>query len=102
MRGKKIDPRSILIKEEEADLVEYMMEMVKVAHPLSIADLKMKVAETCQQRCTHFKDGILGKNWLKWFKKRQFQLIMKIPKGLDLNKARNLCPPMVQSFYENL
>ena len=27
---------------------------------------------------------------------------MRIPQGLDLNRARNLCPSMVQSFYENL
>ena len=26
---------------------------------------------------------------------------MRIPQELDLKKAKNLCPPLVQSFYEN-
>ena len=59
---EKIDPRNILTKEEEVDLVEYTMEMVKVAHPLSVTHPKMKVAEICQQRPIHFKDGIVGKS----------------------------------------
>ena len=27
---------------------------------------------------------------------------MKLPQGLDMNRARNLCPSLLQVFYENL
>ena len=102
VKGRKMGPKSILTKEEEENLVAYMMEMISLAHSLSVDDLKMKVAEICQDRQIPFGDGIPGKSWLKWFKHRHPQLVMRIPQGLDLNRARNLCPPMVESFYENL
>lgn len=45
VKGKKMGPRSILTIEEEVDLVEYMMEMMRAAHPLSVIDPKMTVVE---------------------------------------------------------
>ena len=100
--GRKMDPKAIFTREDDNNLVEYMMKMVKLAHPLSVSDLKMTVAEIYKQRPTPFKDGIPRRSWLKWFKYRHPQLVMKVPQGVDLNKTKNLCSPMVQSFYENL
>ena len=60
--GRKMGPKSIITKEKEDHLVAYMMEMVRFAHLLSINDLKMKVAKTCQQRHIPFKDGIHGRS----------------------------------------
>ena len=67
VKGRKMGLRSIFIKKEKVDLVEYMVEMVKLAHPLSISDLKMKIAEIYQQRAIPFKDGIPRRSWLIWF-----------------------------------
>ena len=73
MERKKIGLLSILTKEEDNDVVEYMMKMVRIdLHPLSIVDVKMKVVEIYQQRSTPFKDGIPAKSWLKWFKIKHF------------------------------
>ena len=102
VKGRKMGPKATLTMEEEAKLVEYMEEMVKLAHPLSPNDLKLKVAEICQSRETPFKDGIPGRSWLKWFKKRHPHLVMRIPQGLNMKRAKNLCPSQVQAFYENL
>ena len=79
VKGRKMGPKATLTMEEEEELVEYMEEMVKLAHPLSPNDLKLKVAEICQSRETSFKDGIPGRSWLKWFKKRHPHLVMRIP-----------------------
>ena len=60
--SRKMEPPSILTKEDEDKLVFYMVEMAKLAHPLSVTDVKLKVAEFCQTRGTPFKDGIPGKS----------------------------------------
>ena len=60
--SRKMGPPSILTKEEEHKLVLYMVEMAKLAHPLSATDLKLKVAEICRTRGTPFKDGIPGRS----------------------------------------
>ena len=47
IKGRKMGPQGTFSKEEKAKLVEYMIEVVRVAHPLSTNDLKMKVVEIC-------------------------------------------------------
>ena len=101
VKGRKMGPKSILIKKED-NLVGYMMEMVRLAHPLNVNGLKMKVTKICQQLHTPSKDEILGRSWLKWFKHRYSHLVMRIPQRLDLNRAINLCLHQVQSFYNNI
>ena len=59
-------PKTTLTTVEELKLVDYMLEMQNLAHPLSVTNLKLKVAEICQGRVILLKDGILGKSWLKW------------------------------------
>ena len=102
IKNRKMGPKTILIIEEELKLVEYMLEMQNLAHPLSVNELKFKVGEIYQGRVTPFKDGVPGKSWLKWFKRRHPQLVLRIPQALDVNRAKGLCPPMVAKFYENL
>ena len=43
VKSRKMEPQSILTKEEEK-IVEYMVEMGRLDHPLSVNDLKLKVA----------------------------------------------------------
>ena len=51
-------PKSIITKEEEQKLVDYVVEMARLAHPLTPTDLVLKVAEICQIRHTPFRKGI--------------------------------------------
>ena len=67
-------PKTTLTIEEEEKLIEYMEQMVTLAHTLSANDLKFKVVDICQQRETTFMDGIPD----KLFKKRHLHLIMRI------------------------
>ena len=55
IKGRKIEPQKTLTLEE-AMIVDYMVEMVRLVHPLCINGLKMKVVEICQQKQTSFKD----------------------------------------------
>ena len=70
--------------------------------PLNITELKTKVAELTQTRWTPFTNGIPGKSWIKWFRNRHLDLVLRVPEGLDLNRARALCPQNVQRFYKNI
>jgi len=51
---------------------------------------------------TPFKDGILGAEWIRFFKKQHLELTLRRPQALDQNRTRNLCPETVTSFYNNL
>ena len=90
IKGRKMGPKATLTIEEEEKLVQYMEEMVKLAHPLSPNDLKLKVAEICQSRETPFKDGIPGRSWLKWFKKRHHFVMVLRGKGTLSTTSRHL------------
>ena len=63
--------------------------------------LKSKVAEITQDRVTLFKNGIPGESWLKWFRRRHPNLVLRVPQGLDHKRARSLNVESVTKFYEN-
>jgi len=88
--------------EEESTLVKWMLEMQDWAHPISILELRKKVAEITLERWTLFKDGIPGHKWLKWFRNRHLELTLKFAQGLEEVHARGLNPSSVASFYNNL
>ena len=48
VKGRKMGPKATLTMEEEEKLLQYMEKMVKLAHPLSPNDFKLKVVEICQ------------------------------------------------------
>ena len=77
IKERKMEPRAILTKEEEDKLVEYVIQMGRLAHPLIPTDLKLKVAEICQTKHTPSKDGIPRKSWLHWFRKRHPNLVLR-------------------------
>lgn len=72
----------MLTVEEEAALVQWMLDMQDVAHPISITELKMKVAKITQERWTPFTNGILGRGWLQCFCNRHLELVLHCLQGL--------------------
>ena len=42
-----MEPKAILTKEEDEKLVDYEVQMGRLAHPLTPIDLKLKVAKIC-------------------------------------------------------
>lgn len=100
--SRKKEPPTILKKEEESALETYMERMQNCGHPLSMEDLRLKVALITQERVTPFKDGIPGDSWVRWFKKRHPDLIMRQSQGLEFARTKGLCAENVASFYNNL
>ena len=62
----------------------------------------MKVALLTQERPTPFTNGIFGPAWVHWFKKRHPNLALHKSQGLDVARAKGLCPTNVSTFYANL
>ena len=100
--SRKRGPQGVLTAEEEQALVGYLDKMIALGHPLNPSQLKLKVAEITQERVTPFKDGIPGESWLKWFKNRHPQFIARVAQGLEMGRAKALCPMNVATFYDNL
>jgi transposase-like protein len=68
--SKKKGPRTVLSQEEENDIVNWCLQTQQTSHGITFYMLRKKVADVCQGRETPFKDGVPGKRWLEWFKKR--------------------------------
>lgn len=49
-----------------------------------MATLRMKVAEICQGRDTPFTEGIPGRGWLRWWRKRHPELSLRVARDLKL------------------
>ena len=64
--------------------------------------LCLKVALLIQERPTPFKNGISEPAWACWFKKRHANLPLCQSQGLDVARAKGLCPANVSTFYRNL
>ena len=76
--------------------------MQEYGYPLSMDQLRLKVAKMIQYRVTPFRDGIPRNGWIKWFKKRHPNLTLRLSEGLEFSRAKGLCPENVRSFYSNL
>jgi hypothetical protein len=70
IRSWKRGVKAILSPDEEAQIVEFLIKMCDRGFGLSPSALKMKVYEITKYKWTPFKDGILGKGWMRWFKQR--------------------------------
>jgi hypothetical protein len=100
--GRKKGPPTILKLDEEIALTTYMTQMQQYGHPLSMQQLRLKVATITQERVSPFSDGIPGDSWVHWFKKRHPNLTLRTSHGLEFARTRALCPENVASFYRNL
>jgi len=98
---RKQGRQGVLTVEEESDLEKCILQMQDLGYPLTITQLRLKVAEIVQTRETPFRDGIPGSSWLRWWRCRHLDLVLRSTQGLETNRARVLCPKNVASFYHN-
>ena len=93
----------VLKADEEKKLVDYIFQMQDLGHPLTTAELQLKVALATQTRFTPWSvTGLPGKGWLRRFRIRHPEIATRRSQGLDVSRARALCPIIAESLYENL
>jgi transposase-like protein len=73
---KRKGPLTMLIKQEEEEVVVWCKEMVEMGHGMELIQLKANVAQICQYRLNPFKDGFPRKSWWVGFKKRHPELVL--------------------------
>jgi hypothetical protein len=100
--GRKRGRQGTLSVQEENDLVQYLLKMQDLGYPLTVGELRLKVAEMTETRVNPFTNNIPGAGWLRWFRRRHPKLALHSTQGLEVNRARGLCPENVRSFYHNL
>lgn len=49
---------------EKTTLVDYIKQMQRIGHPITLTQLWLKVAKMTQERLTPFKNKIVGWGWL--------------------------------------
>ena len=93
----------VLKPDEEKKLVDYIFQMQDLGHPLTAAELRFKVALAIQTRFTSWSaTGLPGKGWLRRFRIRHPEIATRKSQGLDVSRARALCPIIAESLYANL
>ena len=91
LTGKRGPPLVLSIEEEKA-LEDYMVQMADYGHPLSMEQLRLKVALHTQERPTPFTNGIRGPAWAHWFKKRHPNLALRQSQDLDVAQGQVFMP----------
>ena len=63
---------------------------------------KAKVVEITQFIITPFKNDILGDSWIKYFRNKHLELVLRVPQALNPIVARALNLEIVAHFFPNL
>jgi hypothetical protein len=92
----------VLSKEEEQQLIDWLISMVERGYGLSPTTIKMKVSEITMSRDTPFHEGIPGGGLMRGWRCRHPELILRVLQALETARARGLCKDNVKSFYDNL
>jgi hypothetical protein len=100
--SRKQGRKPVLIPTELEKVVKYIHSMARLGHPVTLTELRIKVAEATQLCQTPFTDGIPRRGWLRWFRHRHPEVSLRLSQGLDTGRAKGLCPLNVATFYENL
>jgi len=87
--GKNVCPTPFLTKDEEADIVKWIMHLSQRDFPITKSQLINSVQLLIKSlaRCTPFKDGRPGRHWYESFLKRHPEITSRITQNLPHNRA---------------
>ena len=100
--SRKRGTSAVLNPTEERQLVDYLVNMCELGYGLTPIALKLKVYEITRGRWTPFRNGVPGKGWMKWWKRRHPELTLRVAQALESTRAKGLCADNAKSFYDNL
>ena len=101
--SRQRDNLPTLKPDKEKKLVDYIFKMQDLGHPLTPTELRLKVPLATQTRETPWSaTGVLGKGWLRRFRLRYSEIATRKSQGLEIARARVVCPTVAKSLYSNL
>ena len=102
-RSRQKGIKLVLAPHEEKKVVDYVFQMQDLGHPLTAAELCLKVATATQTRSTPWSaSGVPGKGWLCRFHSKHPKISTRRSQGLEVARAHALCPITAESLYANL
>jgi hypothetical protein len=81
------EAKSVLTTEEEQLIVDWICELQRLGYPITLTGLRLKVADIYQTRENSFTAGILGRGWLRWWKRHHPKLSLRVSQGLEISRA---------------
>ena len=92
--------RPVLAAREEKKIVDYVFKMQDLGHPLTPAEISLKVAIATQIRSTPWSASrVPSKGWLCRFRSRHLEISSKHSQGLEVARARALCLITAETLY---
>ena len=83
--------------------MDYVFKMQELGHPLTPLELRLKVATATQTREMPWSAvGLPGTGWLRRFRSRHLEIASRRSQGLEVARARSLCPATTETLYGNL
>ena len=101
-RSRKHGPPAILNPKGKQLLVDYLLAMCDLGCGLTSTAFRLKVYEITKNRWTPFRNGILSKGWMKWWRWRLPELTIRVAQALDSVWAKGPTTENVGTFYDNL
>lgn len=96
--SRKRGAPAVLNPAEERQLVDYLVNMCELGYGLTPITLKLKVYEITRGRWTPFRNGVPGKGWMKWWKKRHPELTLRVAQALEQQELRD-CVLIMQRVF---
>lgn len=101
--GKKSGPETVLTKEEETILVNWLLHIGKCGFPGTKEQLldSVKILVKNLERPNSFTDGRPGRRWYEGFMKRHPELSKRIPQNLTSSRA-NLTENRIRQWFDEV
>ncbi len=100
----KPGPSTVLTREEERCLVDYVIGMADRGFGLVSEDL-MRAAFAIVEKSGRphpFRDGMAGRGWLEAFRWRHSELTLRTPQALSYSRATSASKAIVDDFFAKL
>ena len=82
-RSRKMGAKGTLTKEEDDAVYKYILDMAEVGLLFTPTQVQQKAGGLTHERPTSFKDGMLGRSWLKWFLHKHLEISFRSLQILD-------------------
>lgn len=95
--GRKWGKKRVFAPIKEEEIVGFVEKMASIGHPMSLAQLRIKVVDSTQRRPTPWVGCLPWWSWVRWCHIRHPNRSLRVVQMLEIGIARGLCPKNVQS-----
>ena len=100
----KPGPATVFSKEEENELVDYVVQMANMGFGLTRGDLQLTAYRLAERlgKSHPFLNGIAGRGWLEGFLARYPKLVLRSTQPLSYSRAVSANPDAISDHFAKL